>query len=304
MLSLGAIAVAERFSARQMMLLFFCCCGMFLLIGFFAELTLGTFTPLLREYRYCGTNDPNVGSWSISFLLLIGIYLASTKKRGQIFYWIVSFIAMTFLILSKTRTSFAAFAIVVLIYWSIIKSKTQVGIFLLGIGWLFCLFYLLFESQTLSIISDIMFLGRKDVTAGTLSGRIPVWSECLKYIAETPFLGHGYYAFWTPTHIIQISSKTYGEAQGVSWALNGYIDLVLCLGIIGAASYILILILAIKKCISAYKLHIEPTYALACSIIVFYSLIMFFESICFNTGIAAFVVFAILAKVGFGWSGG
>jgi O-antigen ligase len=87
----------------------------------------------------------------------------------------------------------------------------------------------------------------------TLTGRTYIWEVTTKYITQRPFLGYGRTAFWVP------GSSTYIEAsKAVSplgftapHAHNGYIDMVLDVGFIGA---ILFGISFIKTWIRSLKL--------------------------------------------------
>ena len=296
MLLLGVVAVAERFSLRKIMLLAYYGSSLLLLIGVIAEVRLDTFHPFDGTYRFCGTNDPNVGSWVISLLLLTSVALSIKSERCRCVFVLTALFALVFLVLSKTRTSFAG-SIIALVTFAFLISKYRLTVFILLLSWLFCFGYLFLGDDLISGVRRVILLGR-DTNIYTLTGRIPVWKECASYIAERPILGYGYYAFWTPEQVIRISYRTSSDDRGVGWACNGYIDQILGVGIIGATAYCLILVLAIRRSFIMFRNRKDHNYAYVFALLMFYCVIMFFESICLNTGFVAFIIWTLLAKMG------
>jgi O-antigen ligase len=74
----------------------------------------------------------------------------------------------------------------------------------------------------------------------SMTGRLPIWQECLHFVRMRPLLGYGYAAFWTvssrPARLIR---------EAVNWdslphAHNGSIDLLLGLGCAGLLLYFLV----------------------------------------------------------------
>lgn len=70
----------------------------------------------------------------------------------------------------------------------------------------------------------------------TLTGRTDIWPFALHSIARSPFLGHGYDAFWSPSaqDAAQIRSAVHWDTPN---AHNGYIDVTLDLGFAGLILY-------------------------------------------------------------------
>jgi exopolysaccharide production protein ExoQ len=298
--AVGALAVAERFSIRQIMFIALLCCGLFLIAGVFAEISLGTFHPFQSEYRFCGTDDPNVGSWALGTLLLTAVGLTSAGDRRRGIFYTAAFAALAFLLLSKTRTSFAAVLLALGSYYYLILSRPRKGALMLGLIFVVCLSYLVLGDRLISGTRHGILLGRDETEATTLTGRIPIWNECISYVAKRPLLGYGYDCFWTPQHKAAISYNMESNLLGVSWAYNGYIDLALNLGVVGAAAYILVMGLAIKRSVFLFKTTRDPAFAFTCGLLLFYCLVMLTEGISSAPNITQFTVFALLAKLGFG----
>jgi exopolysaccharide production protein ExoQ len=84
---------------------------------------------------------------------------------------------------------------------------------------------------------DFLFsLLGKDVT---LTGRTGIWSAVLDSIAKRPLLGYGYQAFW-----LGLEGESYRVILAVSWVLaqaqNGFLDVMLEMGIAGLAIVVLV----------------------------------------------------------------
>jgi exopolysaccharide production protein ExoQ len=298
---LGALAVAERFSVRQAMFLAFVICSLFLVIGVFAEISLGTFQIFQSGYRFCGIDDPNTGSWGLAILVLTAVALASTADRHRSIYWAMATVGMTFLLLSRTRTSFAAVILALCSAGVLVKSKRHIMAFILGLIFIVCLGYLILGNDLVSKAWQVILLGGREgpgSETSTLTGRIPVWYECFSYIAKRPLLGYGFNCFWTPQHIVKISS-TLSSSTAVGWAFNSYIDLVLCVGFVGASAYVLMLGLAIKRSIFLFKITRNPECAFVCSLLIFYCLVMLTEGIASSPRMTQFTVLVLLAQLAF-----
>jgi O-antigen ligase len=70
----------------------------------------------------------------------------------------------------------------------------------------------------------------------TLTGRTALWTFLCDYAAAHPVLGYGYATFWTGAITNSVESRL-GWSPGQ--AHNGYLDLVLQLGLVGAASFLI-----------------------------------------------------------------
>lgn len=70
--------------------------------------------------------------------------------------------------------------------------------------------------------------GVRNIT--TLSGRLPLWQHLLGRAAESPWLGHGFGAFWRPERFAEVFAATKWYAVV---AHNGFLDEVLATGFVG-----------------------------------------------------------------------
>lgn len=298
----AALAISTRFSLRQIIFLTFIICSLFLIIGICAEVTLGTFHPLSKRffagnetgYRFVGTTDPNQLAWFLGMLVITGAFLTSEVKKYRIYTASISLIAFLFLILTKTRTSTAATLMALFVYYGMTASWPRKIVFVFSSIFIFCFIYLMLGDELIKILQYSITLGRLDnYHLSTLSGRIPLWIELGTCFKKQPIFGYGYGAFWTPKHCLQYSI-------GDSTALNGYIDLVLSIGIIGTFTYVLILVFGIRKSIFLFNQSGLTEFAFICAILIFHAIIMFFESMIFIDSFPTFIVICLIAKLGFG----
>lgn len=118
----------------------------------------------------------------------------------------------------------------------------------------------------------------------SLTGRIPMW-EFLKdaVIGDSPWIGYGFGAIWSTGMFRE------GLRQAVNWAYplliadNGYLDIILSMGIIGFIPFLFILIKAwihsIKRAISSVSIsELFPVIFMLYVLVTNISFSMFFET--------------------------
>jgi O-antigen ligase len=299
LLSLGGIAVAERFSIRDIIVFAFFSCGLIISIGLVAEIALGTFEPLNSEYRFAGVMHYNPTGMHAAVLLISSISLVQIKKTGKLWYLAVAIAAFAVLFLTKSRTAFASgfFAASALVALGPSRSRWLAIIYcavLILLGSFF-----VFGDELINFGKNFFFLGRvKEEEIFSLTYRIPIWKACLPYIAERPLLGYGYNSFWTQQHTLAISAQAM-QQWTVPHSHSGYIEIILGLGIVGTGVYVLILVLGIARSIQFYKASGNYGYAFTCAILIWLSMNMLLEAINTHPHIPNFITIVILAKLGF-----
>lgn len=146
-----------------------------------------------------------------------------------------------FLLLTRSATGLISVAVLILLYllWLLIRrlAPTEKGIVIvltvsISLGLSFLAYY---------YAKDILPLFGKDTT---LTGRTKIWSSVILSIAKRPWLGYGHGAFWNGTGE---ATNTYLVADWtVSYAHNGYLDVLLQLGFVGLAAVCFVFIKAVK----------------------------------------------------------
>lgn len=296
MFCLGAVAVAARFSLRNIVLWVFFSATLCLVIGLFAEIGLGTFRPFVLEYRFRGTTHPNSQGLYCGLLLLAGVGASQSVKRGQKIFLAFALVGLVFLILTKSRTSFASAIIALFVYWSLVSSTSRKFALILGVSFTFCLFLLLFGEAVFQAIQQGILLGRGEDSTITLTGRIALWEQCIEYVAQRPFIGYGYGSFWTPRHILEISDK---QGWSIGLGHSTYLELLLNVGLIGMIAFVLIYILGIKESVKYLHASKDTGYAFLCAVLVLCLLDGILEAIIVFPNMITFLSMVSLTHLGF-----
>jgi O-antigen ligase len=293
---LGALAVVRRFRFEDLIRFTFLSTSIYLLIGLAVEITHGRFHPFTAEYRFAGTFHPNYQGLNCTLLLLTAIFLAKKAKGSTLFYYVAALTGFGFLFITKSRTSLVCAICALLLYWFMVSSAFRKWQLVLGAGWCGSLILLLYGDTIISHNWKPDFPGRESADIETLTGRIPLWEECLKYFIKQPLLGYGYNGFWTPKHADAISYR-------IGWwpyaSHSVYIDLLLGLGIIGMLAYVMINFVALGRSYRRFKDSDNAGYAFIAALLACCLLNGFLESTLLNPNLLTFLSMAALASLAF-----
>jgi O-antigen ligase len=295
MLCLGALAVGKHFSFRDLILCVFFTTGFYLLIGIGCEIVLGTVRPFTPGYRFAGTLHPNAQGVNCSLLLLTAIAAGTVAKRGRWFFLLCASGGFGFLVLTGSRNAFASGIAALLVYWAPLSSRSSKLGWLLGISIGVCLLLLVVENDLFPALRLGGLFGRVDSETSSFAGRIPLWKECLGYAARRPIQGYGYNSFLTPSRLADIAAT---QGWGAFQVHSAYLELLLGTGMIGMTSFVLILVLGIKKSIGYYKVSRSPDYACYVAILIFSMLQGVLESTVVAVTMLSFIVMVAVAQLG------
>jgi O-antigen ligase len=297
----AAYAVASYYKQREVVFFLFLGGAAFIGLGLVAELTLGTFNPTNAAYRFCGTIHPNHQGWNCATLALSGIALAmgSKDRRYRLPYLSGAIMGIVALLLTKSRTSLAAFAIAIVVYGVLVSARRRKGPWLPTALLIFAFIAMICASlaalNETGIAQRVVLLGRDVQEADSLSGRIPLWQSGVAYFYSRPLMGYGFNAFETPERITELQ-----RANG--WAAasfhSEYFDLLLGVGCIGAFIYVFIILSGLKRTFVLFKTYPTCYYALEFALIIFYLAIMLLENPGRDPNIPTFVLFVIMARRG------
>jgi O-antigen ligase len=145
---------------------------------------------------------------------------------------------------------------------------------------------------------SIAALGRGEEGASsvsTLSGRVPLWNEELGYVRARPVLGYGYNAFLSPHNLR-------GVSQNSGWVPasphSAYIGTLLDLGYLGAATFVLVLLLGLRRSLSLARNG--PGAAFAAAVMIWLCCNLFLESgIIMEPTLPTFISMVIFASLSF-----
>ena len=127
----------------------------------------------------------------------------------------------------------------------------------------------------------------------TLTGRIPLWEECLRLASKKPMLGYGYNMFLSPSNLLNIS----GASGWMSSPHSGYVGTLFELGGVGLLLLIATLLLAIGMSMSGVSQDRERLFV--CCVLVWITFNLTLESFLITSSFfATFLTFTLLARVG------
>lgn len=217
----------------------------------------GWLRPFHAGYRFGGFFHPNDTAEYLAFGTFASFVLAVTSRSRALPVLCLA-ISASFLYLTRSRTSF--FSVLVGLLASAVlagfSSRRTAHRLALGAGVLIvvaCAAYVVAGEHMGEGITNWILMGRDPSDFGTLTNRTTAWSELLvRFVSARPFTGFGYGAFWTVKHVAAMSLVVPGPVFLMSH--SGYLELLLSVGIIGAALHVGYMLLAT---LSAIRQHIR-----------------------------------------------
>jgi exopolysaccharide production protein ExoQ len=235
-LGLCAFTMATRYSEAVLPAFVYVTTLGTLLVGLGAELALGTFS--LGD-RFAGTQHPNAQALNCALLVLSATALAVGAPRARLLLLrLTTAFALGALLLTRSRTALTSLLLALTLRWIASLSRWRAVAAIASLAWVGALVLLVGGDRIAAFASEGVELGRAETDFATFQGRTGVWQACLEYARQRPVLGHGFGAFWTPDHIQAISSSL---GWGVPDAHSAYVECLLNLGLVGVASYVLLL---------------------------------------------------------------
>ena len=297
LMCMGALAIAKTLSIREIIILTLYVCLITLLISLSYELYLGTINPLDLAWRLSGVMHPISQGWNCSLLCLSALLLSRYTSRSRVYYLCIFIIGLICLLLTKSRMAFFATILSVSIFWFMVSTKYRNTAFIMASVVVICLAYFIAGDEIIKDSMRIAAFGRGmsgAETLSTLTGRIPLWEECLRYASRSPFWGYGYNTFLSPRFLLNIS-------DGSGWMSSphsGYIGTLLELGMIGVTFLLLTLGMAIKTSIDLSRRNAD--YVFSVCVFVWLSMNLILESFLITSPFfTTFVVLILLAKLSF-----
>ncbi len=276
---IGALGIARQLSNRDLALAALVITAVYLAVGVAAELALGTFRPWAADYRFSGTLHPNTQGLHLMILCLAAFLLSQANPDPSRRKWLMILFALgfVFLLLTKSRTSLAGFVLVMSILWFLQTSSFNRILSLAGASFSLCAALLIFSLlgfNEKNVLSNTLMLGRQD-DSEELTGRLPIWTELMRYVDRRPLTGYGYESFWTAENIEDLSDTMEWRFRQ---AHSGYIDAVLSAGFVGASCLLLIVLIGIFNASVQFRKNNHICYCLTLGMLIFGLVDAFLES--------------------------
>ena len=298
MLSLGALFVAQRFRIQDLLYFVILSSTLYLIAGVGSEVFWGSFRPWVSGYRFSGTIHPNGQGMNCALMFLACVFAAARPGEWRRQFLMLAVVALTFLVLTKSRTPFALVFISLALY-SLLWLPAALKILLVAGAALLACATPIFYPVLGPFIESVVQMGRTETTlshATQLTGRTELWNECWYFIQQRPLLGWGYNSFWT-------AENTQDIAMQIDWysgsAHSIYLDLWLGLGVFGMIAYIILLVGGLAYFGSKSMNTNEPAYAFAFVLLLFSIMHGAFESAFLFPALYTFLVMVLLARCGF-----
>lgn len=190
----------------------------------------------------------NVFGWVSGVLLFVGLYHVTFGGLLQRCIAVMMIAAAPlFLVLSQSKTSLGLAILaptigLVLLYAARRMRLSPALLVAVGVGLATLIFFIgagsgawTFKSLNASLLGD-----------ATLTGRTDLWEFATRLIDRQPWLGHGYEAIWGTGYDGIPYRETLGFARVSPTGHNGYIDMLLHLGLLGFALKTAFLIAALS----------------------------------------------------------
>ncbi|WP_139903738.1 O-antigen ligase family protein [Clostridium thermarum] len=176
---------------------------------------------------------------------------------------LTALLAMALAVLCVSKSNSSTSLVILLISTVAILSYKFINAYIIIIGTFISgiIFYILFFLQNNewfgSIASQLLQYFNRDIT---LTGRTGIWNFSIEAMKLKPLLGYGYHGFWYNNPYSYYFSMANEFMIGHSH--NGYIDLLLDLGVIGTIVFFIMIINYVIKCLAYYKIkkHINAYF--------------------------------------------
>lgn len=240
-----AYLLAIRFTPRQLLVLFSSiiglCVGLSLLTAIVAPQI--AFMPDGTGMRGIYTHK-NVLGWAACLGFILAIGLIADVGRKFVTHGVLLLTASTAcLLLSTSSTSLlaAVCGLILFGFYALLRRTSGLArAVLILVALQLAAILLLFLGEFLVSLLESM---GKDAT---LTGRVPLWALVDGYIAQRPWLGYGYQAFWTPENHASLKI-----VETLQWtpphAHNGYRDVLLNFGMLGLVLLMATVVSAIRR---------------------------------------------------------
>jgi O-antigen ligase len=219
----------------------------------------------------------HTGSWKGIFIhknklgkimvlqILVNLYMF--KYYNKLFYLFVILISILFIVFSKSTSALLISFLLILFYLYASLSKNFRILFLIVLT-----IIVIFLSMTINVSDFFGVFGKST----DLTGRIPLWIELFNQFKLKPYFGYGFEGFWSNTN--RISEIWYRlNWDNIEQAHNGYLDLMLSLGISGLFLYLFVIFSNLRKYFLEFRLK-NANYFWGLSFFSFLIMYNFLES--------------------------
>lgn len=251
--TLYGICLSERFSLEEILDIFV----YYFLISAVISLVAAVFIPSMGTFydtsegkmAWIGIyNSRNSLSLNMSFGVLCAYFNLHNKDKKKLLNSVTALILCCInLVFSRARTG----VIVLLIVFIIIKIWEKRNKYKGFLSIIFSIIGILAIFNKSILINKISaFIGR-DLS---FSGRTSIWEYCIEAVKIKPLLGYGYNSFWIDKWDSQANFIRFQlNFKELMSAHNGYIGIMLDIGIIGLVIYLVTIFYCLYRALKKFK---------------------------------------------------
>ena len=272
----AAIAMAARYSIKELAIIGFWVCGITALLGFANEIRLHTLDPFNESWRYSGVFHTVTMGWNCGLWALCSFYLAtiSSSRGAKAFFYGAMMVALVLLLLTKSRMAVASTFICLSLFWFMVSSVRTIFATIMLALVVLCSSYLVLGDKVIEYGEAATTLGRGESareSVGTLTGRLPLWKECFRWAVKRPILGYGFNTFISPKHYVEITKNVGWTPSSIH---SGYIDALMGLGFVGLSVVLGVLAAALFRAFTLAKNNVSYTLVFCCLIWLCYNIFL------------------------------
>lgn len=256
-MSIFGIYMATRFRLRQQLNLIVIALSIAMLLSFMVAVAMPA-VGISEEGLFRGIFDHKNDASAYGILAALSSFALALDKgtKTDLKNWLVFGVAIAFVLATTSKTGLVLSLFIPLTILVYIRSRWKGELIAVILPIIVLVVYVVLTV----VINQWHFLLSAIGGDPTLTGRTDIWQVSLQRIAERPWLGFGRGAFWA------LGSQTQDEASNAVAAFgfiaphahNGYIDLLLDIGLIGSLCFGISLI---KLWIQSLKLAYSATMA-------------------------------------------
>ena len=291
----AAWAVARAWTLSDLLSFSVLACLTTLLVSSGLEMMRGQFHPFDGGYRLSGLTHPNNHAQECAAAIIASLAAMRLVPEHRRFYVLTTIAGAGLMVLTRSRTAVLAVVVALGVGALYIMPKRRV----LGVGLVMAAVVIavgVFGADLVDSAKHALLFGRQESTAdvGTLTGRTELWSELMTYIGARPIVGYGFDGFWGPIHTASV-------ALSLGWVVphahNGYIEMLLDLGVVGLVLFLAVLFAGLSHAHRRLRESPGDTEALlGVTLLVWLLVAMMAEKIVPQSGYASFLIMVVLAR--------
>ncbi|MBF2064011.1 MAG: O-antigen ligase family protein [Calothrix sp. C42_A2020_038] len=258
--SIFGIYFAMRFSLREQLELLAYACGLIVVLSF-------VFAVALPFYGVMSVQEGGIhaGSWRgvmthknilgrvVVLSSLVFMFTAVAKpivrNRYQWLFWVGYALSVALIVLCTSKTALISFLVLTITFFLYRSWRAHYSYlipFMITV-------VLIVGSGAILVLDNLNVIASAVGRDLTLTGRTDIWAVMLDKVAERPFIGYGFNAFWRDWNSELTAEVWRLLAWECPYGHNGVMDLLVELGIPGLIAFMCSYIIALVKAIQLLR---------------------------------------------------